>query len=636
MHPSLSVSYTSVMYGRTYRNVIKVEWGNLPLPNDCWLLQAAEAFFSLDLKRSDGEARAMQAVINLAAKHAEIYELISLGEEYLDPAKIAYLFRLVESEINLLGVSARAKYVMSKDFRHLCCSGLAVISPERSFDRQSIKFSTSFEMPRSPSKLLSDAVIESEVGLAEAPLGAMPHETYQELYNKTKEKISTDLERLRLACHQDLIFFKSMREKLNELRELRAPRDLVKWVERQIFIKSINDCHLEKRSKFSDEEVVSAYMEVYEANGGPGLDYTQPLYFSKLDDVLIRVLGDYRPYFKKSAICFSVIYRCVGVELLSLFILLLCHTGWNAGSLIRMEKDNQQKSDRGWKLQGFKDKTDDYTPPIYIDKEIKNAHSAMETLEWHRKALIETGLIDRTEQNYWFVGSIKSGFSQQAIGIVPRQQFMARHNLPAFSFGFIRNQVFEKDRLEGRNVESIRRKAGHRNRNTTVGYLDSLVSRRIFSSMNLEFSRRLENTVIFRLVENGRVNHPFDSDKVYPELFSSLGDGSYCVNKSDAPSDAPSFDGVCAALSCHCENGCKNRKIIIDSMTIKDLVRKREYYLNNWRRLEDSNPAGFQKFHFDSMAYVLSLYEYVKNSRYRSFLDDAEEAINDEKQQCKV
>lgn len=637
MRPSLSVPYTAVIYGRSYQYVVDVEWENLPLPDNCWLLLAAQNFFSShEAGRLDGQARAMQQVLRFAGTNQEIYNLIQLPKESLDVAQVPRLFGLIESELMLMDISASARYNISRDFRHLTCVGLTAIIPEQSFDRRGIRFTTSFELPRTPSKLLSDAVVIGEDGIAEAPVGALSHTTYEELYSKTKEKISEDLERLKMACHQDLLFFKNMREKLDELGKQSAPRRLVEMVEKQIVTKSINDCHYELRAQYKDQEIISAYMEVYEAKGGSTLNFDEPLYFSKLDEVLIRVLGDYKPYFKKAAICFHAYYRCVGAELLSLYILLLCHTGWNAGSLIGMEKDNVELFGGYWKLQGFKEKTDDYTPPVYIDKEKKDAYNALETLVWHHKVIREQGLIADTEQQFWFVGLYRSGFAQQAVGIIPKKHFLLRHNIPHFSFSDIRNQVFEKDRLEGRNVESIRRKAGHRNRNTTVGYLDSLVSRRIFSSMNLEFSRRLESTVIFRLVENGRVNEPFDSDRVRLDLFHSLGDGSYCVDKNSPPDDLVSFNGVCAALSCHCEGGCKNRKIIVDNSSIKDLVRKRFYYLSNWRRLENNNPTAFQKFHFDSMAYVISLYEYIKSSRYKSFLDDAEEAVNDERKQSGV
>jgi hypothetical protein len=629
MCPSLSVPYTSVLYGRPYHHVLEVEWDNLSLPNECWLLKVAENFFSLRVgRRVDGVARAMQKVLKMAEHNHEIRDLISLSKNKLDVTKLPYLFALVESDLRLSDISERGKYIVSKDFRHMCCHGLENLMPEVNFDRRVIKFTTSFGFPRAASKLLSDAV-DHEYNEPEPPLGALPHKTYQELYNKTKEKVSADLERLRSACYQDLTFFQEMRKKLIEISKAPAPRALIVLIQKQIWDKSIDEREYQERAKYSDEEIVSAYMEVYDAKGGRRLEFDRPIYFSKLDDVLIRVAGDFKPYFKMALTCFHLVYRCVGPELLSIFILMLCHFGWNPGSLIGMEKDTAEREKNGkyWKLQGFKDKTDDYTPPVYVERDTRDVYTAMETLHWHHNALLEQGLINANEQHYWFAGVRKSSFAQQVVGILPKTAFLLRHNIPRFSFSYIRNQVFERDRLEGRNVESIRRKAGHRSRDTTVGYLDSLVSRRMFSSINLEFSRRLENTVIFRLVESGKISHTFDTDLVRTELFSSLGDGSYCADKNNPPGEVPIFDGVCAALSCHCDGGCANRKIIIDDLSLKDLVRKRIYYLNNWRRLENNNPAAFQKFHFDSMAYVLSLYEYIKNSRYKFFLDAAVEDV---------
>jgi hypothetical protein len=618
-----------MMYGRTYHSLVEVEWDETVLPEGGWLMEAIESFFAVRSERRSlsGCVHSIKCVVKLAEANEEIAALLKPPKTEVDISQIPYLFGLVESALKSENLSEKNKYTVSKDFRQVCCEGLGEILPGSELDRRAIKFKTSLVYPRAPSTLLSDSLMESADGLFEEPLGALPHQTYQELYIKTKEKISADLERIKSACYKDMQFYKEVRNKLKVLKNQPAPRELIKLIKRQIALKSINSCGYQARAKYSDEEIVSAYLEVYESNGGATLNFEHTQFFSKLDDILMRILGDYTPYFKKSSLCFHIPYRCLGTELLSIFILLLCTTGWNAGALIGMEKDNVEDHGRYWKLQGFKDKTDDYTPPVYIESDMKPAYAAMKTLMWHRDSLIEQGLIAPEEQLLWFVGLTKQSFTKQAIGIISKQSFFSRHCLPKFRFGDIRNQVFERDRLEGRNVESIRRKAGHRSRDTTVGYLDSLVSRRIFSSMNLEFSRRLESTVIFRLVESGKGNFVFDAGRVRTELFSAIGDGSYCVDKVNPPEEALVFDGVCAALTCHCDGGCKNRKIVIDNDSIRDLVRKKFYYLNNWRRLESSNSASFRKYHFDAMAYVLSLYDYIKNSRYRVFLEEAEEAV---------
>lgn len=632
MCPNLSIHCSSTYYGRTYDSQVEIEWDDTVIPKGSWFIEAIDVFFAArsESKSLAGSVHSLRFVVKLAEANDEIAVLLRPSKEEFDVSQMSYLFGLIESFLQSEPISEKQKYTISKDFRHICCKGLSQIFPENDLDRRAIRFKTSLVYPRTPSTLLSDFFLEGAGGVHEEPLGAVTHQNYQELYVKTKEKISADLERLKNACYQDIQFFREARDKLNLLKERPAPRELIKLVEKLIITKSINSKWFKERGRYSDEQIVSAYMEVYDNNGGKSLEFEQSQYFGRLDEILIRVLGDYTPYFRKSSLCFHIPYRCISPELQSIFILLLCATGWNAGSLIGMERENIEDKGRHWKLQGFKEKTDDFTPSVYIEGDMKPECAAMKTLIWHRDSLEKQGLIKKEEQLLWFVGANKASYARQAIGIIPKKYFYSRHQIPPFSFGDIRNQVFERDRLEGRNVESIRRKAGHRSRNTTVGYLDSLVSRRMFSSMNLEFSRRLESTVIFRLVESGKGNFEFDSDRVKPELFSPIGDGSYCIDKRNAPDDAVVFDGVCAALSCHCNGGCKNRKIIIDNHSIKDLLRKKSYYLNNWRRLEGNNSASFRKFHFDSMAYVLSLYDYIKNTRYRTFLYEAEEALKNE------
>jgi len=150
----------------------------------------------------------------------------------------------------------------------------------------------------------------------------------------------------------------------------------------------------------------------------------------------------------------------------------------------------------------------------------------------------------------------------------------------------------------------------------------------MYSSINFEFSRRLEETVIFRLQEVGKLGD-IDCDKglVRESLLMPIGDGSYCTNPKTAPDSAIINDGLCSALTCHVGEGCPNRRIVIDNSSLESLIRKRKYYIDNWARLESNNPSAFREFHWESMLFVFGLYHYIFNSSYRVYIENLEERM---------
>jgi hypothetical protein len=631
MCPSISLATSSTLYGRHYEAIVDLRWNHRHIKKNSWLIEVVTTFvnsISTETKSSAKFIYSLRHAFELISSSKSLKRFVNKSISVLDEHDLRYLFIVFESELKLVDMSERGKYQCSKDFRRVCISGLSLLWPDKNIHRKALHFKTSFVYPRRASTLISDAVMTNDAGDTQAPLGAMPHKTYQDLYLQTKQKISDDLDRVKQACIKDIKYFDGLRKKIIEIRKVYVSPELRSMIYEYSTSDDLDEFRQRRRSNYSDEEVLAAYYNVYEEIGGPALARIQPFYLSKLDDLFVRIFGDASDYFQTNRVYLDIPYRCASTELQSIYILLLCHTGWNAGSLMEMEFSQVEEEKKQWILQGFKDKTDDYTPTVFIDKTNLELDHSLKLLMWHRASLINHGLIGSADQYFWYCGPLKSSYCAQGVGIKSKKRFFQRHGMAPFSFNEIRNQVFEKDRLDGRNVESIRRKAGHRNRDTTVGYLDSLVSRRIFSSMNLEFSKRLENTVIFRLLESGLVNNvEYESSRVRTELFSPIGDGSYCIDVKKPPKDNEVFDGVCAALTCHCGDGCANRIIIIDDTSLEALVRKKHYYLLNWKRLESNNPAAFRKFHFDAMSYVLSLYDFIKKSRFNAYLLDVEARI---------
>lgn len=627
MCPAVHATITTITYGRRYDGVLQLEWDGSLLADKSWLASSIRHFFGQDLGNSNSQFfYSTKHALELIVKSPMLLSIGNTALEKVTTTHIQQFYGRLESALRQSEHSDSNKHRTSASFRRVCTTALAQLIPRVVSGPRSINYKSTLLKPRKASSLLSDSVIIAE-GNPIDPVGALPHSNYNDLYEKTKQRITSDLDRLKRCCHEDMIYFAEVRRKLVRIESIAVPAALLELVKEQVFSHDLNLAQERRRSIFSDEQIIAAHLKVQKETGADRLLIKGFNYF-KFDGIMERTFGEYKKYFKTPRTFFELPSRCICVELLSILILLLCHTGWNIGSLLNMGRSQIMKAEGHWKIQGFKTKTDDYTPQEYFSFSEKDVNLALSTLTWHHDSIISLGLIGTLEDHLWFAGRDINSYSAQGIGIVSRKLFYERHNLPPFSFGEIRNQVFEKNRLDGRNLDSIRRKAGHKHRNTTVGYLDSIVSRRLFSSLNLEFSRRLENTIIFRLNSTDLAKEiPYDSSLVREGLFAPTGDGTYCIDSSKPPDGYSLLDNTCAALDCHKDGGCPNRKIIIDAGCLEDLVRKKNYYVNNWARLESNNPAAFKRFHFDSIVFVLTLYDYIRNSSYREFLFQAEQRI---------
>lgn len=616
-------------YGRVYEYDFDLGRVKSLLKKGAWYWDVIDHLIRLSNLRPNarGTVNVIKYSAKLLADDVNFCAIANVGLSELnnlDVYRFAYRF---EEHLECEEFSQNKKSTFSSEFLRIICLALKDLPAKEKISRYTLSFSSRFTRDTKKTQLLSDLTFLNTQGASEAPIGAISHESYSELFIKAKEKISKDLKRVVDGCVKDLEWFAGVRNKIKQLMSMEVPPALERLIRDTIHRNTLSESVLLKRGQYTSKEIVAAYFQIFNESGGLNREvgtFNLPEMVGHLNAVFPGA-SDYATALR---FLLTVPYQCPGQELLSIYTLILCHSGWNPGGLVHMTVDGISKVGGRWELQGFKEKTDDDTPVAILDKSKKGANEAIKRLKWHRQRLIDDGFIDESEKRLWFAGTNLRGFAMPNVDLVERKYFFRRHGLPKFSFSQIRSQVIELERLNGRAIESIRRRSGHKSINTTVGYLDNLINRRMFSSINLEFQKRLEDTVLFRLDESGVFpNKEYELDSVRPELVRSIGDGAYCLAPTAPPANAVLDNGVCSALTCHAAGGCPNRKIVITSESLEALARRRRYYVDNWERLESSNPAAFKEFHYDAMVHVLTLYKFVQDSTYRAFLENIEERL---------
>lgn len=75
--------------------------------------------------------------------------------------------------------------------------------------------------------------------------------------------------------------------------------------------------------------------------------------------------------------------------------------------------------------------------------------------------------------------------------------------------------------------------------------------------------------------------------------------------------------GICAGEMCHQGEGCPHRRVVIDRARLEEVIRTKNYYVSNWKRLADENSVRFERVHVPQMLFSLALYGLVRKGPYR-------------------
>jgi len=560
-------------------------------------------------------------------------ELMASESIHLGRAEISRLFELVESAAQYWEIpdSVRSKALYAFRQRVLDFGVKGVFSDLVSRETMRLKAIPKKSYPR---PIISD-LLQAEGSIDErVPISALAHHSIKDLEHRALSRINLDLQKIIDACVRDLCSWEQIRQDLSKCT-IASPA--VSNRAREAFARSTSECAtsawvVREIAAVSAKARIELYMQHIRKKKLASLERSGKFRLFWIENAFQEIYPSFQKRFSQR--CSSVMFlpdRLHTDEVFAIFMLLKVYTGWNMESLLQLTADKIIKNENGYEIQGFKSKTDDDTPSIFIDKTFRFGEKSLQLILWNLQQLKKLGRVCKNESHLWFTYSNSEYkiYTRQYVGFQKAlYRFCDWHNLPRFTYEQVRTQVLMQTALSTRSLDSVRRVAGHRSLTTTGVYLDQEFARRLASANNLEFQRRLEATVKFRLTAKNHYSGPkADSRFVDITLMVPVGDGTLCTDPKKPP-DLNFLDGqVCDGRRCHVDGQCANQRIVIDENRLEELVRKRRYYHTCWSRLHLENAQAFYAIHAPNMLFTLALYNYIKNGQYGHLLKYIERSI---------
>ncbi|MAF02013.1 MULTISPECIES: hypothetical protein [Herbaspirillum] len=473
---------------------------------------------------------------------------------------------------------------------------------------------------RQPRKLISD--LPSVPTGSSYPIGATPFETVRQLRVDMAETLHRDLQKVKDACCEELKLFSAERTYLTFVGDMAIDLDANFWLDK--FRKG--SLHGGKQKgpgeefygliRDQPEVVLSLYVKIAAItctaggnDGGLSFDGSEQIVKVLLEPRKAPVIR-FRQYI-------SLPFRACSREIFAALLLVQTYTGWNISSVLQMDindlEDMSKKGDKAFVIQGFKTKTDQQTPRFVVEPNMLELRYALSIVKWNYTQLKNYKFLNEDETRIWFGWTQGNKVHDQLMMGHQRWlvEFCGRYQLPRFSYEQVRTQVLTSTYASTGSHELTRHIGGHATLYATAHYIEQLLLARTNSAINLEFARRVEHTIIYNF-EQAASLHKSDGEPI--------GDGATCSDPNSPPD--PSFlDGEqCDARSCHVGAGCKNRKIIIDLDRLRELVRKRIYFRENWQRLHSENPHSFEKYIFPNFIFVERLCFLIENGPYKRLI----------------
>lgn len=606
-------SFNEVYFTERY-----IDLDELALDDDAWLATTLRqlAVGSTTNRLQVNFIYCVTSAVEILKSTPQIWNLCQLKEENLTSQILRTVFRTLELKLIQADRSAESKRQISGKFRsaifrtkfesaeHICVETVSYKTTLGSF-------------AHTAQRILNMKEHLYSLG-SETPLGAVPHRNYLDLIARSSNILQSDLNRIVNACIADLSISKKNREIIRNIDANHFNIDRLKKIG-EIVYKATSTLTHTTTNTHSPEAVIAAYKMITK-EGISRLGYNTSFNLHALEQILHDVGVDL-PLGYSSRQSFFSPDRVTTVELQAVFILLLCRTGWNRDSLVKMGRDGIKSNEEGFAfvLQGFKDKSDDDTPIICIEKIETNVIEAIERLIWGYDQLRQLGLAEQSDNQLWYSWTCHESFSRASTIIqMKAYDFISRNQLFDFALKEIRSTVMTIDGYSSKSYEAARQRGGHSSLGTTGRYLDHIITRSIASSINLQFQTDLEHKVILNLESR---------TKKHNEKLVRIGDGSMCADAYSGLYSDNAADSICPAQHCHDNGGCPNRRILIDEESIADIVRSREYYFKNWQRLRNINQAKFNYQIAPKIAFNDALYKYVKESRFGHILDQIEKAL---------
>lgn len=607
-------SFNGVYFTERY-----IDFDEISLHEEAWLTKSLRrlAADSLTVRVQVHLAWCLTAAITLLRNDPEAWQICQTQEKNISPKFICNLFQILENLLIKSEHTSESKRQISGKFRNTILR--TEFNTNEKICIETVNYKTVLGKFKQSTQ---NDILNMEDHLrsldAEPPLGAVPHKNYLDLIEKSANILQLDINKIIDACIADLTISRNNRLKIRQIEGLPVPPDQKEEISGILFKATSSLTHRVVESH-APEIIIAAYRQTIN---------DQPESISKCTTLVFHALTEncrgmgielYKGYSSRQTL-FSP-ERLTTVELQAIFILLLCRTGWNRDSLVEMDRDGIARNETGFAfvLQGFKTKTDDDTPLIYIEKTESEVISALGLLIWSHDRLRKMGFVNPKDRKLWYSWTSSYSFDRSSTIIQMKPyDFIDRNNLFNFSLKQIRSTVLSIDAYRSKNYESARQRGGHSSLGTTGRYLDHIITRNIASSINLQFQSDLEKKVLFNF--NART-------KAATESLVRIGDGSMCSNAYDGIYSDKATDETCSAQHCNDDGGCPNRRIVINEESILDIIRTREYFFKNWQRLRSDNQNKFNIQIAPKIAFNDALYKFVKQSRHGHILNRIESAF---------
>lgn len=533
----------------------------------------------------------------------------SIPVDSLEVEHVRDLFIDIDDAFHRMWGSDRGALRSSK-VRKFLSNHLLRLRPDGMLLRVKGSFRPKGRADHQPRALISDQVRSGTNDSERAPLGAMPHTNIAELKARQSKRLKEDLQAVEDACCQELDAYYSACKALDAYATQTVEGDLQQEVLGKLSqIRERINVHLQA---FSADERRALVAHYYRVDNAQDAQFETPDY--RGGEVLAGGLTELMRIQPLTFLrCLRYRFYPAQTVLVAAMVLIQLKTAWNIGSVVELKSGRVQRlSGGGYLIQSSKSKTGDDTPMVLLEGSDNSGARALQFALDRLSALKARGWADSAEQCLWlsprsnYDGSRGLPIANLASGL---KRLREKYSLFYFTFDQLRTQKLTLVSIDEGPIAAAEL-AGHSSFATIGGYIDHLMTRRINSSVNLEFQKRWEAEVA-ALIETGPT-----ANALMP-----VGDGSSCLNPAEPPNDEWLRAGVCDAASCHSGNGCPNRKLVIDRDRVEEAILTRRYYGANWRRLLAANPHAFASLHMPRMEFNMYLHEYLKKGPYRHLIN---------------
>lgn len=552
-------------------------------------------------------------------------ELTQSEPKDVKPRQVTAFFAALDSQLSCIpNQSTYMNSRLSQEVRRFIREYLERESIDPLVARSAEQYRSPISQKTRPRSLISD--IPNHLS---HPISAIPHNDIGDLKEKTGKLLVDDLNQVRDICHGILKNFELAIAQLNKYRSREIPKE-EEYLLRQLLAEPITG--LQDPINLGPERLEYLLALTVQIASGT----KDPLVTSSpsTQGRLFRNSSKLFPILKQKLNGFSngcAITQLVQIEvapplevLLACGLILQCHTGWNFSSVLSIPRDQIDITNLPHDFQSVKSKTGDHTPFVVIERSDQAVVDACNYLVRRLDLMKKMGKVKENEQRVFlnpmlmldkrYGGEVVAGWD----GVL--SNLRKRHGLKKFSFDQLRTQKLSALRYGSRGIDGAQLAAGHSNVATTGEYIDQLINRRLNSSINIEFQRRLDNTIRYMIT-------PHEIEESERLIAYPIGDGASCAAPTEPPDASWMSNGLCTATNCHTQNGCQHRRLLVTEERIEEVVRTKDFYVQEWTRLINENHDAFEKIHYPAMVFNFAFFGALSRGPYRHLVRKYENEI---------